>query len=159
VVNDIGPALPWAALHRIGTYLRRGPWEFPSIEAAEAHLREVLAPFGELGDAAWRHLTEHSVERRPEDGRYRVLCDPGIVRAFRPALAYNLTLWRYWDAISCPTLVLRGAASDLLPRETATEMARRGPRARVVEIPGCGHAPALLNTEQIGIVADWLAAP
>jgi pimeloyl-ACP methyl ester carboxylesterase len=88
-----------------------------------------------------------------------MLCDPGIARAFRPTLAYNLSLWRYWDAIRCPTLVLRGATSDLLPRETAAEMARRGPRARVVEIPGCGHAPALLNTEQIGIVADWLAAP
>lgn len=156
VINDIGPFLPWSALHRIGTYLRRSPPDFASLDAAEIYFRAVLAPFGQLGDAGWRHLTEHSIERLA-DGRYRMLCDPGIACAFRSGLIYNLALWRYWDAIGCPTLVLRGASSDLLLPETAAEMARRGPRARVVEIAGCGHAPALLDAEQIGIVTQWLA--
>jgi pimeloyl-ACP methyl ester carboxylesterase len=152
VVNDIGPHLPWSALQRIGSDLREAPREF----AAEAHYRKILAPFGDLDDAEWRHLAEHSVERGP-DGRCRTLFDPGIVRAFRPGLIYALSLWRYWDAIRCPVLLLRGERSDLLPERTAAEMARRGPKAEVVQIPGCGHAPALLDEDQIGIVVDWLA--
>lgn len=156
VINDIGPYLPWAALYRIGSYLRDAPRRFDSIEQAEAHLRVVLAPFGDLNDAEWRHLTEHGLDVEP-DGRCRVLCDPGIARAFRAGLFYNLSLWTYWDAIRCPTLVLRGETSDLLLPATASEMTRRGPRAELVEIPGCGHAPALLDPAQIAVVADWLA--
>jgi pimeloyl-ACP methyl ester carboxylesterase len=156
VVNDIGPHLPWSALQRIGSDLREAPREFADLAAVEAHYRKILAPFGDLDAAEWRHLAEHSVERGP-DRRCRTLFDPGIVRAFRPGLIYALSLWRYWDAIRCPVLLLRGERSDLLPERTAAEMARRGPRAEVVQIPGCGHAPALLDKDQIGIVVDWLA--
>jgi len=67
-------------------------------------------------------------------------------------------LWALWDRINCPVLVLRGAESDLLLAETAQEMTRRGPRAEVIEIPGCGHAPALLDAGQIDPVRAWLAA-
>ena len=155
VINDIGPYLPWAALRRIGDYLRRAPSHFPDMAAAESYHREVLAPFGELTDAQWSHLTRHSV--MPDGDGYRLNYDPGIVQAFRPGRVYNLSLWGYWDAIRCPVLVLRGAESDLLLPHTAAEMARRGPEAEVIEIEGCGHAPALLDDEQIGIVADWLA--
>ena len=156
VVNDIGPFMPWSALHRLGSNLRSTPADFADFAAAEAYYRTVLAPFGELGDAEWRHLTEHSVERGP-DGRYRMLCDPMIARAFRTGLLYNLSLWRYWDGIRCPTFVLRGEHSDLLLEGTAAEMARRNPRAEVVEIPGCGHAPSLLDADQIDIIVGWLA--
>ena len=155
VVNDIGPFLPWSALYRIGTYLRQMPTEFPDFAAANAYYREILSTFGELGDDDWRHLIEHSIERT-DNGRYRMLCDPGIARAFRPGLLYNLNLWKYWDAIQCPTLLLRGEHSDLLPRDTAQQLTMRGPLATLVEIPGCGHAPPLLTQEQIDIIADGL---
>jgi len=67
-----------------------------------------------------------------------------------------VSLWTYWDAITCPVLVLRGETSDLLPVSTALEMTRRGPRAELIEIAGCGHAPALLDNGQIALVSDWL---
>jgi pimeloyl-ACP methyl ester carboxylesterase len=156
IINDIGPYLPWSALFRIGTAIRTAPRDFPDLAAAEAYHRAALAPFGDLSDAEWRHLTLHGIERR-EDGRYHLLYDPGIVRAFRPGLFYNLSLWRYWDAIRCPALLLRGEHSDLLLKSTAEEMARRGPHAELVEIPGCGHAPALLADDQIALITDWLA--
>jgi pimeloyl-ACP methyl ester carboxylesterase len=156
VVNDIGPYVPWLALHRIGWYLRQAPESFPDYASAELHLRTVLAPFGELSDSDWRHLTKYSVARQP-NGRYRMLYDPGIARVFRPVLFYNLTLWRYWDAIICPVLLLRGEYSDLLPSDLAWSMTRRGPEVELVEIPGCGHAPALLDEDQIRLVADWVA--
>jgi pimeloyl-ACP methyl ester carboxylesterase len=155
LINDIGPFVPWAALRRIGDYLRVAPKGFPDLDAAEAYFRDILAPFGALTDAQWRHLTEHSVVPGPNGG-YRLHYDPGIAEAFRPGRVYNVSLWTYWDAITCPTLVLRGETSDLLPVSTALEMTRRGPQAALIEIAGCGHAPALLDDEQIALVSDWL---
>ena len=156
VLNDIGPSLGWAALYRIGNYLWSAPRNFPNLGAAEAYYREILAPFGDLSDADWKHITRFSVARGA-DGTYGVLCDPGIVRAFRPRFQYDLSMWKYWNAIHCPVLVLHGEHSDLLLPETAAEMARKGPKAEVVDIPGCGHAPALLDDEQVSLVVDWLA--
>jgi pimeloyl-ACP methyl ester carboxylesterase len=155
VVNDIGPYLPWPALRRIGATLDQMPTSFPNFAAAEAHYRSTLAPFGPLTDEDWQHLARHSVAEST-DGRWRVLCDPGISAVFRPVLLFNLSLWGYWDAIRCPTMVLRGTDSDLLLPSMAAEMASRGPHAQIVEISGCGHAPALLDPHQIGIVTSWL---
>jgi pimeloyl-ACP methyl ester carboxylesterase len=155
VINDVGPYVGWQALFRIGTYLRQAPAEFASLAKAEQYHRTTYAPFGNLTEEEWRFLTIHSV-KKTEDGRYRMRCDPEIGRAFNPALLYNLTLWRFWDAITCPVLVLRGEHSDLLSRKTAHEMERRGPKATLVDIPDCGHAPALLDLRQIGVVAEWL---
>ncbi|MBV9655905.1 MAG: alpha/beta hydrolase, partial [Acetobacteraceae bacterium] len=102
-----------------------------------------------------RLLTEHSI-RRQEDGSYRMLCDPGIARAFRPALFYNVSMWRHWDAIEAPVLLIRGAHSDLLPQSTAETMRKRGPRPDFAEIAGAGHAPALLDRQQIDLVVNWI---
>ncbi len=155
VINDVGPFIPKAALARIADYLGQDPI-FADLDAAEAYIRQVHAPFGALGDAQWRHLTEHSV--RPaagEKGGLRLRYDPAIARGFAGE-PEDVDLWPVWDAITIPVLVLRGARSDLLLPETAAEMTRRGPKAELVEIPGCGHAPALMDQAQIAIVADWL---
>ena len=156
VINDVGPFLPWQALHRLATSVRNAPRQFPELEAAVAYYRRELAPFGDLSDDEWLHLTRYNVAPNA-DGSWRKLADPEIAAAFRPGWFFNLSLWTYWDAIACPTLVLRGAASDLLLSSTAAEMSRRGPRADIVEIPGCGHAPALLGADQIDIIVNWLA--
>ncbi len=155
VINDVGPYLSFAALLRIGGYIQTMPHDFANYAAAEAYMRTVLAPFGRLSNADWLHLTQHSVAREA-DGRYRMLCDPRIARGFSLGSIWNLSLWNYWDVIACPTLVLRGATSDLLLAETAADMTRRGPRTDLVEIPGCGHAPALLDPDQIALITSWL---
>ena len=157
VINDIGPFLPWQALHRLANAVRDAPRTFASIEAATKHYRKVLAPFGHLSDNEWRHLVRHSIAPA-EGGTWRLRFDPGIIAAFRPGWFFNLTLWNDWDTIRCPTLVLRGAESDLLLPATAREMTRRGPKATVVEVLGCGHAPALMDEAQIDAVTDWLLA-
>ena len=158
VINDIGPSLPWVALRRIGNALREAPEHHTDLAAAEDYLRRVHAPFGALTPPQWRHLTEHSFVPDPAGG-WRPHYDPGIGQAFRPGRIYNVSLWRYWDAIQCPVLLLRGVESDLLPPETAEEMTRRGPCTERVEMPGCGHAPALLDEAQIRPVADWIDRP
>jgi pimeloyl-ACP methyl ester carboxylesterase len=130
VLNDIGPFIPKIALERINMYLGLS-LSFASLEALEAHLREIHAGFGALSDAEWRHLAEHSASRR-EDGTFR--------------LSYDQRLGE----------PMKRVQSDLLLPQTAEEMTRRGPRAEVVEIDGTGHAPALMAKDQIEIVRDWL---
>lgn len=152
VVNDVGPFIPAASLARIGEYLGR-EWHFPDLAAAEAHTRKAYAPFGALTDAAWRHLTETSVRPHPEGG-YRLHYDPAIAAQFREP-AQDVELWPLWDRIAIPTLVLRGAESDLLLPDTAARMAEK-PGVRLATVPGCGHAPALLDAAQIDLVAAFL---
>ncbi|MBI1209103.1 MAG: alpha/beta fold hydrolase [Azospirillum sp.] len=154
VINDVGPFVPKSALERIGDYVGADP-VFEDVAALEAYLRFVYLSFGSLDDAHWRHLAEISARTRP-DGRLGLAYDPGIAAPFKTQPLTDVDLWPVWERIACPVLVLRGAESDLLLAETAAEMAVRGPRATVVEIPGCGHAPPLMAREQIALVCDFL---
>jgi pimeloyl-ACP methyl ester carboxylesterase len=155
VLNEAGPVATAASLDRIGAYVGKAP-PFPNIEAAEQYVRTVGAPFGPHTDGEWRFLTEHTVRRQP-DGTFRIHYDPALAVAFNAQLPHqDLELWPLYDAIRCPTLVIRGERSDLLTRETAKKMTERGPRAKLVEIPGVGHAPTLIHTDQIAIVREFL---
>jgi pimeloyl-ACP methyl ester carboxylesterase len=155
VLNDAGPVVSRASLERIAAYVGSTP-TFPSMEQAEAYVRAISAPFGPHSDAQWRTLTENWL-RRNEDGSYRAHYDPRIAEAFRASIPeQDLEHWAVYDAVRCPTLVLRGEHSDLLSRATTDEMARRGPKARVVEIRGVGHAPTLMHADQIALVRDFL---
>lgn len=154
VLNDVGPFIPRAAVERIGSYVGRDP-RFATLHEVETYLRQVLAPFGPLSDADWSHLAEHGHRRYP-DGTLGLAYDPAIGDPFRQP-ASDVVLWPLWDAIKIPVLLLRGAQSDLLLPETAREMTVRGPRTRLVEFPGIGHAPALMAADQIATVVDWLA--
>lgn len=153
VINDVGPLVPKAALDRIATYVGKSG-RFTDVRAIELGLRVVLAPFGPLTDAQWAHLATHSATRNA-DGSYSLAYDPAIALAFQ-GVQQDVVLWPMWDAVQCPTLVLRGSQSDLLLHETAVEMTTRGPRAQLREIEGVGHAPALMSDAQIAIVRDFL---
>jgi pimeloyl-ACP methyl ester carboxylesterase len=157
VLNDVGPVVPAAALNRLSGYVGRDP-HFDTPEAFEAYVRDVYSAFGPLTDAQWRHLAAHS-QRRTQDGRYAPNYDPAIGGAFAARFEKDLELWPIWDTIRCPVLVLRGADSDLLTRDTVRRMQERGPGARLVEFAGVGHAPALMAAEQIGAVREFLLAP
>lgn len=157
VVNDIGPDLPLNAVLRIGTYVQNAPASFDSREAAERYFRDILAPFGNLTQAQWRHLSDHSI-KPAGDGRFTLRYDPGIPRGFTPPITHRQRLWAAWERIQCPILILRGITSDLLLPRTAEEMVRRNPHATLVEVPDCGHAPPLLDESQTRIVEDWLAS-
>lgn len=156
VVNDVGPLIPKASLERIGTYVGKDP-QFRSFEELEAYVRKVSAPFGPLTDAQWHHLTLHGA-KQDENGNWGMRYDPDIAAPFRGKPLQDIDLWSYWDKIACPTLTLRGAESDLLLRETAQQMSTRGPRARLIEFPGVGHAPMLMSPDQIRVVTDFLLA-
>lgn len=160
VINDIGPFIPGTALRRLGVYLNAPPPHFPDLAAAEAYLRTTLAPFGALTDAQWRHMTEHSVHPDgAEGGGYRLHHDPGIAEAYRPWRLGSIVMWELWDKVRCPTLLLRGALSDMLPASTALEMTRRGPKAELIEFPDVGHLPPLMSQVQIEPIVRFLGPP
>jgi len=157
VLNDVGPVLTAASLERIGTYVGKAP-RFSSVDAAEQYVRAVCAPFGPHSGSQWRSLTEHVLRSDPGGG-YRMHYDPAIAVPFNAEKERkDIDLWKVYDAIRCPTLVVRGEHSDLLTRETAGQMAVRGPRARLAEMKGIGHAPTLMHADQIEVVREFLLA-
>jgi len=155
VLNDAGPVIAKAALERIAAYVGQTP-SFASLEDAEQYVRAISAPFGPHSDAQWRFLTETWV-RRNEDGRWHPHYDTRIAEAYRASMPEkDLELWHLYDAVRCPTLLVRGEHSDVVSRQTAAEMARRGPKAKVAEIRGAGHAPTFLQPDQIALARDFL---
>jgi pimeloyl-ACP methyl ester carboxylesterase len=159
VLNDIGPTIDAAALRRIGDYIGQD-LRFATFEAAAAFVRDVSLPFGEHSDAEWHKLAS-DVLRQDKDGQWVRNYDMGLALPFcsatpESAKADQATLWAAYDAIGCPTLLVRGADSDLLSRETAEMMLGRGPRATLVEIANVGHAPTFLHDDQIAIARQFL---
>lgn len=160
VLNDVGPVVTASSIARIGEYLGKAP-RFDSIEQAEGFVRFVSASFGPLKPEQWRQLTIHTV-RLAADGKFDFIYDPAIAVPFQEMMAAgagkDMELWPLYDAIRCPTLLLRGAESDLLTPETAREMTRRGPQAALVEFAGIGHAPVLMDADQIAPLREFLRA-
>ncbi|KAF0118366.1 MAG: putative carboxylesterase [Rhodospirillaceae bacterium] len=154
VLNDVGPFVPKAALERIREYVCKEPI-FPDLAAAEAYLRQVNASFGRLTDAQWQRMARTMTRLRSDNG-YGLNYDHGITLALQAAALTDMDVWSVWEAVRCPVLVLRGQMSDLLTVETAERMGASG--AQVVEIPGRGHAPALIEEHQIGLIRDFLMA-
>ena len=154
VLNDNGPELAPAAIERIRGYAG-APAAFASVTELELYFRTVYKPYGWLSDAQWRRLTETSTRRLP-DGRVTPHYDPAMVMQFTHHTDDYLQ-WDDWDRLDIPVLCLRGETSDLLLPETAEQMRRRGPCATVVEIAGCGHAPALNTPAQWALVERFFA--
>lgn len=154
VLNDVGTIIPKASMERIGTYVGKSP-RFKTYAEIELYVRTVSAPFGPLTDVQWQHLTRTN-SKQYEDESWGMNYDPGIALPFQKVLKNDIVLWAAYDAVRCPTLLLRGADSDLLLRDTALEMTKRGPKPKLIEFAGVGHAPALMADDQIAAVRDFL---
>ena len=159
VLNDIAPQIAEAAIERIRSYAGKPP-AFDTVAELEAFFRTVYKPYGWLSDAQWRRLTETSTRRLP-DGRVTPHYDPAMVRQF-VVHPEDYVLWPHYDAIEAPVLCLRGAESDLVLPGTLVEMQRRGPgaagRLQIIEVPGCGHAPALNVPEHLDPIEAFVRA-
>ncbi|MCU6433086.1 alpha/beta hydrolase [Undibacterium sp. Jales W-56] len=159
ILNDVGPVLNPAAIARIADYIAQD-MRFASFEEGAAYIRMVSASFGPHTEAQWHKLAT-DVLRQNHEGQWIRHYDLNLsipIKATTPemALAGQTALWATYDAIKCQTLVIRGAESDLLSAETALEMQQRGPHAKVVELPGVGHAPTFVQPEQIAIAREFL---
>jgi pimeloyl-ACP methyl ester carboxylesterase len=157
-LNDNAPELAQTAIDRIRSYAGSPP-AFATVLELEAFFRQVYKPYGWLSDVQWRRLTETSTRRLP-DGRVTPHYDPAMVQQFI-SHPNDYDIWPHYDALQIPVLCLRGAESDLVLPETLQTMQQRGPGAagllQVVEVPGCGHAPALNVPSQLDSVAAFIA--
>jgi pimeloyl-ACP methyl ester carboxylesterase len=159
VLNDVGPAIELEAIARIAAYVGQS-MHFASLDEAADYLHGISQGFGIRSRERWLELTRPML--KPEGEGLRLHYDPQIALPIRAitaetAKASEAALWRAYDAIDCPTLLLRGADSDLLSRDTARAMTERGPKARLHEFAGIGHAPMLIDAEQIEVVRAFLA--
>ena len=162
VLNDVGPTLEPAAIARIGSYVGL-PAFWPSVDAAADALWAISAGFGPHSREEWLALTRPQLVATEQGGvaGFKPHYDPAIGQPFRAvtpelAAAGEALLWQAYERITAPTLLLRGAVSDLLSRATAEAMTQRGPRARLHELPGVGHAPTLVAAEQRALVRGFL---
>ena len=159
VLNDIGPVLDQGAMRRIADYIGQD-LRFPDFEAGARFVKEVSTSFGPHSDDEWNKLARDVLRQAP-NGEWVRHYDLALAESFRAitderAGRDQAALWRAFDAIRCPTLLVRGALSDLLSRETAQEMTTRGPHPKLVEIPGVGHAPTFVHPDQIAIAREFL---
>ena len=161
VINDVGPTIEPAAIERIGGYVGRASQWASLGEAADA-LWEISQGFGPHTREQWMALTEPQLQH--EGGIFTPRSDPAIALAFKAVTppmtqAGEALLWQAWDSLVLPTLLLRGGESDLLSAATAQAMTQRGPRAQLVPFDGVGHAPMLVQPEQVAAVRDFLLSP
>jgi pimeloyl-ACP methyl ester carboxylesterase len=161
VLNDVGPTIEWQALQRIGEYL--GTFgQFDTVQAAADALRLIASSFGPHTSAQWLALSQHMVKPVGDgSGRVTLHYDPAIAIPFRTmtlesAVQGDAMLWQLYDNIKASTLVIRGAQSDLLSLETAQAMMQRGPKARLTEFEGVGHAPTFVAADQVQAVTSFL---
>jgi pimeloyl-ACP methyl ester carboxylesterase len=157
VLNDNAPRLAPQALERIKAYAGNPP-AFTTMADLEVFFRQVYKPYGWLSDVQWRRLTETSA-RRLTDGRLTPHYDPAMVRQFTDH-PNDYDTWAHYDALQIPVLCLHGVESDLVLPDATAEMMQRGPGlsglTRIVDVPGCGHAPALNVPEQLDLVAAFI---
>ncbi len=161
VINDVGPTLEPAAIARIGGYVGQ-PAQWRTLDEAADALWQISQGFGPHTREQWLALTEPQLKRDGDVLKPR--SDPSIALPFKavtPAMAQagEAMLWQAWDALTLPTLLLRGAVSDLLSPATAQAMTQRGPRAKFVQFDGVGHAPMLVQPEQVAAVREFLLSP
>jgi pimeloyl-ACP methyl ester carboxylesterase len=161
VLNDVGPAIEWSAIERIGTYLGESGY-FSTVQEAADAMWAISSSFGPHTPAQWLALSQHML--RPvsaTDSRFRLHYDPAMAVPFRASTEESTRqseqiLWQLYDQITAKTLVTRGAVSDLLSPATALAMTQRGPKAKLVEFAGVGHAPTFVADDQVAAVAGFL---
>jgi pimeloyl-ACP methyl ester carboxylesterase len=163
VLNDVGPTIEAASLQRIGSYLGQ-PALWASVDEAADALWAISQSFGAHTREQWLALTRPQLRPADSGAGFQPHYDPAIALPFRqitPDLAKlgEAMLWQSYDRLACPTLLLRGAESDLLSPATAQAMTVRGPKALLVEFAGVGHAPMLVQPDQVRVVREFLRAP
>lgn len=170
ILNDIGAYIPIKGIKFIQSYLGQNP-TFQNYQAAENYFKKFQAGFGSLTEEQWQQVTIYSIHPL-SDGQYQLKIDPAINLSI-PKLTilyqallhplklisgklFDIDLWEFWQKVTCPTLVIHGENSEILPEWVCSKMQQIHPDTQVIDIPNTGHAPALMSPEQIQIIQQWL---
>jgi len=159
VLNDIGPELDPAGLARIQSYVGQGG-PMNSWREAAARCRGIngVAFPMEQSDGFWLNFAR-KLCREEAPGRIVLDYDPAIARTVAPGSSDVANLWPLFDALkSIPTLVVRGAITDILMESTVEEMRRRKPDLRVAFVPNIGHAPFLTEPDAWAAVRSFVTS-
>ena len=155
VINDIGPVLEVEAIKRIASYVGLAP-NFASYPELYAATRAAITTFGPLTEEQYQHMISTSCGQRA-DGRWEFNIDPKVGDAFRAGLAAKATdMWPLWLAVKQPTLILRGANSDLLSAATLAKMVQTHPSAIALTVAETGHAPMIFDAPTVAAVCNFL---
>jgi pimeloyl-ACP methyl ester carboxylesterase len=162
VLNDVGPRLKAEALARIGEYLGQ-PLHFATEQEAVDYLWSISTTFGPHTPEQWRALSLPLLRPAPGGQGFTLHYDLAIAEPFKAISADAATsgeamVWQVYDQLKCEVLITRGQDSDLLDADTAHEMTQRGPKAKLVEFAGVGHAPTLVAPDQVAAVEGFLRA-
>ena len=158
ILNDVGPAIEWLAIQRIGQYLGKTT-QFESVQHAAEAMWAISSSFGPHTKEQWLALSQPMV--KPNGAGFAMHYDPAIAIPFGAATEASTKqgeamLWSLYDNIKAQTLITRGALSDLLSIATAEAMTLRGPKAQLVEFAGVGHAPTFVAADQVKTAVDFL---
>jgi pimeloyl-ACP methyl ester carboxylesterase len=155
VLNDIGPEIDPAGAARIASYVGTAPERFKDIGEVVNYYKENYPQMAKLEDTVLADQVKWSV-KPGTDGGLSWKMDPNVRRPLRGGTAQQrFDLWVPYARISCATLIVRGADSDVLDRGTASRMCKVLKRAKVVEVPGVGHAPSLTEAESLGAIKEF----
>jgi pimeloyl-ACP methyl ester carboxylesterase len=141
VIVDIGPEIPASGSDRIRNGVLAGDvFDDPEQAYQQARAGNARAPGPEL-----RHRVMHNLVQMP-DGRWTFRYDKALRAPDRPLPRPSPeTGWKQLSSIACPTLLVRGAESDVLAPATAARMVREMANCRLVEVPEAGHSVPLDN--------------
>jgi pimeloyl-ACP methyl ester carboxylesterase len=157
LINDIGPEIDPAGGARVASYVGEAPDRFGNLDEAVSYTRSIYPAMAKLPDAQVREWVKWSLKDAPGSGLTWKM-DPAVRRPMRGGPSQQrFDLWVPYARITCPVLIVRGAESDILARATATRMCQVLTRAKVVEVPGVGHAPSLTEPESLRAIQEFLA--
>ena len=156
VIVDIGPDIAPDGRMRVGALMAGTPERFNTIEDVLAYQR---ANNPRYTDALLRARVHHGV-RPLAGGGFTWKYDRGLRDLVRGGRWSDpIDLWPAWRALACPTLLVRGAESDILTGDMAAKMVAEQPHARLAEVPGAGHTvPGDQPAAFIGLLRDFLDA-
>ena len=161
ILNDVGPTIEWQSIERIGQYLGNTGAFQTEQQAADA-LWKYAGSFGPHTPEQWLALTRPMLKPMADgSGRLTLHYDPKLALPFLTVTKESTEqgealLWQTYDQIKADTLLVRGADSDLLSKATAQAMTQRGPKARLIEFAGVGHAPTFIAPDQVQAVLSFL---
>lgn len=158
LLNDVGPELEKAGLDRIRDYIGVGGGQPTWMHAARAYAEVNASIYPAFGLHEWLRITKRT-HRLTAEGRIVADYDKQIAAPLRLAGSEaGFDLWPAWQSFGeIPVLILRGALSDILAKPVAQKMAKALPKARLVDVPGVGHAPTMDEAKARTAIGQWVA--
>jgi pimeloyl-ACP methyl ester carboxylesterase len=156
IINDVGPTVAKPALDFIYNVISQ-KYTFDTVKDLELRMRATRGlTWGPVTDEQWKHMAEHNA-RATDEGLITYAYDPNIAHVFKVAPIGDFDLWKSWDAMKVPVLLIQGAMSVLLTNDLIKDMEQSGPDFDLVIFEGCGHVPSLMAPDQIEVIRQWLS--